>query len=203
MAIVAACIVVGGLVYIAILLPLGKLTATTATAVMVGVLAGALVVAVVVPNTSGISHLIVKAGQYFSLSVDMQQAASQVRTDTTEVRQINEQIKMLAKRIEDASSSISQTAHSVAQTQANIRGTCQAMFEMAYLGEYGPPFMVEEMPSPKFMDALRDSTSALLRQCFDTNQQRVVAIDRLNALMGNYYRPSPKAVPTPTTLKPN
>jgi hypothetical protein len=179
MAIVAACIVVGGLVYIAILLPLGKLTATTATAVMVGVLAGALVVAVVVPNTSGISHLIVKA------------------------RQINEQIKMLAKRIEDASSSISQTAHSVAQTQANIRGTCQAMFEMAYLGEYGPPFMVEEMPSPKFMDALRDSTSALLRQCFDTNQQRVVAIDRLNALMGNYYRPSPKAVPTPTTLKPN
>jgi hypothetical protein len=129
MNIVAACIIVSGLIYVGILLPARRLTPAGAVGFMVNVLAGALVVAVVVPNTSGITHLIVKAGNYFSMSADMQQAATQVQTDTAEVRQIKEQIQRLAKQISDANTRVSQSAQNVAQMEANVRQAYRALFD--------------------------------------------------------------------------
>ena len=93
MSVVATGIVVLGLIYIGIMLPRGKLTSLSAFGFMACVVAGVLVVAVVVPNASSISHLIVKAGQYFSLSLDMARQARQVHEDTAENRQINSRFK--------------------------------------------------------------------------------------------------------------
>jgi hypothetical protein len=122
---IAVGIVIAVFVYVGVLLPLGRLTLPSASIFLVaGIFA-----AFVIPNFGHISHLLVKAGQYFSVSVDAQQAAESAHSDAADVRQIKEQMQALAKRIADSDTRISQSERDVAQMQANVRNAYRALFD--------------------------------------------------------------------------
>jgi len=196
MAGIAACIVVAGLIYIAVMLPTGKLTATGATAFMLSVLASAVVVAVVGPNTSGLSHLIVKAGEYFSLSADMQQAAVQVKMDTVEVRQIKEQIQTLAQEIAKANADVAQSKQSVAQSEAHllamqsaIKQAMRGMLEMYYF-DLGTRNFLGSPPKP-IIDQMNARFLPLQDFAYNSPAERDAAFQAMRRTIDAVEHPSP------------
>ncbi len=168
MATIAACIVIGGLVYLAVVLPLKKLTVPQATTFMAAVLASAILVAVVVPNTSAIKHLIVTAGKYFSITADMQANVTQVQSDTMEVRQLKKTIQGIGDQ--------------VAKAQNDIRDTCQGIFEMSFL-LMRVNFMVGTMPTPKMLQGMTDRTNELYARCFPTGPERLAESAKLKEML--------------------
>jgi hypothetical protein len=186
---VALVIVVLGLIYIAIMLALAKLTLLKACGFMVFVVVGVLVVTVVVPNASSISHLIVKAGQYFSLRVDMAQQATQVHEDTAENRQIKQQIQVLANRV-------AESERNVAIMRDNVAKAYQALFETLVI-EWDTRH-VQFVPPPGLTAELERRLNYFGNFAYGSSDARIAAVHNLNQTIGHIVStPTPMAAPTP------
>jgi hypothetical protein len=153
----------------------------------------------VIANLSNVKEIAMSLGSSSSLHLTRVQEDVDAKADV--IQQTNEQIKVLAGEVEEARKAVGQTAQSVKLTQAEIRSTCRAMYEAFYLEEYGMPLMVSMIPPPTFMTELRESNNEMLRQCFETNEERVSEVNRLNNLIRQGYT-TPSATPT-STAKPN
>jgi len=198
---VCVAIIVIGLVYIAIMLPAHRLTMTQAVGFMGCILAGDLVLAVIVPNTAGITHLILKAGNYFSVTADMQQAATevksgvvQVQTDKGEVTKIKTDVQMLAQQVADANARVAQSEQNVAQMQTNVRDAYRALFDTLVVSletrNMFPP------PQPA-LNEMNRQLNILANFAFpvpteaNAEWQRLHAVDKMQAGTPNAATPTP------------
>jgi len=191
----AAGVIIVGLVYLAILLPLGRLTAAQVGAFTIAFVTGALVISVVVPNTSSISHLIAKAGNLLSLSVDMQQAVTQVHTDTTENKQIRTEIQTLVRQVSDAKAEVSTSEQNVSQMQANVRQAYRTLFDVLTYS-----LLTRNVLTPPAQLEILRRLDSLAVVAYPDPQERAKVIQSLvaeaQAMQANPYG-SPTIRPTP------
>jgi len=195
---VAVLIFVAMVIYVAVLYPLGKLS-LAATAVF---LVAAILAVCAIPNLTHISHLIVKAGEYFSVTVDAQQAAVEAHTDATEVRQVKEQVQILAKKVTDAEARIAHSEQNVSQMQANVQQAYRALFA-ALLVSFETRNWIGILP-PSVIDEVLRQLDALSAFGFPDPKERAAEWARVNLLASKAMQkpviavPSPAARPTPS-----
>jgi hypothetical protein len=199
MAFVAVLILICGLIYVATLVPLGKLTPLGGAGVFACVLVAAIVVAVVIPNTSGITHLVVKATQYFSMSVDMQQAATvvrssviQVQTDKGEVTQIKNQIQALAQQASDANTRVAQSEQHVTEMRNNVRQAYVSLFEtLAYSLDTRNTFPIPDSVAQQ----IDGNLNILLVFAFPDLMERMQEVNKVQSLVRSATN---RPIPMPT-----
>ncbi len=194
---VAVLIFVVMVIYVAVLYPLGRLSLVAAAVFLVA----AILAVCAIPNLTHISHLIIKAGQYFSVTVDAQQAAVEAHSDAAEVRQIKEQVQVLAREISDAEAHIAQSENNVAKMQANIRQAYRALFA-ALLVNFDTRNWIGILP-PAVIDEAIGQLQVLSAFAFPDPKERSIEWARINLLAITAMRkpvtaaPSPAAKPSP------
>jgi hypothetical protein len=215
-------IIVGGLIYAAIMFPLGYLN-LRGVAVFVG---SAIVAALIVPNAASVSHLVVKAGEYFSITTDMHQDVTDVRQMKADIQKLADRAQTSEKTVGDMKNSVQsdvneiktlkeQTAtlaQTVQDSQRNVAAAEAQVMEMrdyvrrAYFSLWKVTLLTWDFRSmfpapPEVIGEVNKELVNLAQFAFLSQPQFEAEYAKIKAMADRYFPPAPTATPK-ATVKP-